>query len=60
MCALTLSLGSMRKTQVPHPSTLTFHGVFIGVLSIFYIKDLSHLLNNLSTEMGGQSVSGRW
>lgn len=45
---------------MPHPSTLTFHGIFIGLLSVFYIKDLSHLLNNLSTEMGGQSVSGRW
>lgn len=60
MCALTLDLGSIRTKQVPHPSTLTFHGVFIGVLSVFYVKDLSHLLNNLSTQMGGQSMSRRW
>lgn len=39
---------------------LTFHGVFVGLLSIFNIKDLSHLLNNLSTEMRGQSVSRWW
>ena len=39
---------------------LTFHGVFVGLLSIFNVKNFSHLLNDLSTEMGRQSVGGRW
>ena len=43
-----------------HSTLLTFHGVFIGLLGILNVKDLSHLLNDLSTEMGRQSVGGGW
>lgn len=43
-----------------HLPLLTFHGVFIGLLGILNIKDFGHLLNDLSTEMGRQSVGGRW
>lgn len=58
-------LSGLRGPTSARPSgptlpTLTFHGVFIGLLSILDIKDLGHFLNNLSTEMGGQSVSGWW
>lgn len=35
-----------------------FHGVLIGLLGILNVEDLSHLLNNLSAEMGRQSVGG--
>lgn len=52
------------QDQVPgRPSyspLLTFHGVLIGLLSILNVEDLSHLLNDLSTEMGRQSVGGGW
>lgn len=52
------------QDQVPgspvHSPSLTFHGVFIGLLGILNVEDLSHLLNDLSTEMGGQSVGGGW
>lgn len=41
-----------------HSPSLTFHGVFVGLLCILNVKDFSHLLNNLSTKMGGQSVGG--
>lgn len=52
------------KDQLPgrpaHTPSLTLHGVFIGLLGILNVKDLSHLLNDLSTEMGRQSVGGGW
>lgn len=43
-----------------HSPSLTFHGVFIGLLCVLNVEDFSHLLNDLSTKMGGQSVGGRW
>lgn len=43
-----------------HLPPLTFHGIFIGLLGILNVKDFSHLLNDLSTEMSRQSVGGRW
>lgn len=61
---LGLCASHLGQDKVPgrpvHWPLLTFHGVFIGLLSILNVKDFSHLLNDLSTEMGRQSVSGRW
>ena len=54
-----LGQDQVRRRPVHSPS-LTFHGVFIGLLCILNVEDFSHLLNNLSTKMGGQSVGGWW
>lgn len=54
-------LGQDKVSSKPvHLPPLTFHGIFISLLSILNVEDLSHLLYNLSTEMGGQSVGGWW